>query len=102
MSVIPGGVLVPAEVAVVAGAERVGGPWAVCACGIEAVASAWPREANGFSLNRDVSELQAARPAATTARAAARGNSGERNIAATPHIVPHPHATGVPSQHVAG
>ena len=93
MPVVPGepGVApVPAEVAAVAGAERDDGLCAVCACGIEAVASGWPSEANGLSLKRDVSELQAATPAATSASTAARGNSRERNISATPHIVPYP------------
>ena len=93
----PRGTPAPVEVAAVDGAERGDGPCAICACGIEAVASGWPSEANGLLLKRDVSELQAATPAATSATTAARGNGRERNISATPHIVPYPHTTGVPS-----
>src|SRR5262245_49554913 len=87
MPVVPGepaGAPAPAEVTAVDGAERGDGPCAVCACGIEAVALGWPSEANGLSLKRDVSELQAVTPAAISASTAARGNGRERNISATP------------------
>jgi hypothetical protein len=93
---------VPAEVAAVGGAERGDGPCAVCPCGIEAVASGWVSEAKGLSLKRDVSELQPATLAATSASTAARGKSRERNISATPHIAHYSHATRAPSKYVAG
>src|SRR5262249_5751434 len=62
------------------------GPCAACGCGVDARASEWLSEANGFSLNRDVSALQAATLAAVSASTAARGNARERNISPTPHI----------------
>src|SRR5437773_5921891 len=49
------------------------GACAGCACGIEAVASGWVRDAKGLSLNRDVSPLQPATPALISASTAARG-----------------------------
>ena len=66
------------------------------ACGIEPVVSERLREANGLSLKRDVSELQAVTPAATNTSTAARGKIRERKISVTPHIAPYSHGdTGV-------
>src|SRR5262249_36249685 len=60
------------------------GACAVCACGIPAVGPGLLREANGLSLNRDVSALQAATPTLTSASTAARGENRERNISEPP------------------
>jgi hypothetical protein len=70
------------------------GTCAVCACGIEAVASGWLK---GFSLNRDVSALQAATLAVISASTAARGENRETNISATRDIAPYSYATHEPS-----
>src|SRR6516225_2866419 len=51
------------------------GACAVCACGIPAVGPGLLREANGLSLNRDMSALQAATLIVTSASTAARGES---------------------------
>src|SRR6516164_3267336 len=66
---------------------------AVCACGIDAVSSELLWEANGLSLNRVVSALQAATPKLTSASTAARGENRERNIPETPDIAPYSHTT---------
>src|SRR6266487_821064 len=73
--------------------ERGCGACAVCACGIPAVGAGLLREANGLSLNRDVSPLQAATLIVTSASTAARGESRERNISKTPDIAPYSYAT---------
>src|SRR5262245_13559591 len=77
--------------------ERDCGACAVCACGIPAVGTGLLREANGLSLNRDVSELQAATLIVTSASTAARGESRERNTSKTPDIAPYSYATKAPS-----
>src|SRR5215467_4103229 len=66
------------------------GACAVCVCGIEAVASGRVREANGLSLNRDVSALQPAMAALISASMAARGKRRERNISTTHDMPPLP------------
>src|SRR5499433_1784259 len=63
--------------------ERGCGACAVCACGIPAVGAGLIREANGLSLNRDVSALQAATLIVTSASTAARSESRERNTSKT-------------------
>src|SRR5215470_11301593 len=63
---------------------------AVCACGIEAVASGRVRESKGLSLNRDVSALQPATAALISASTAARGKRRERNISTTHDMPPLP------------
>src|SRR5207237_7867485 len=68
------------------------GACAVCACGIEAVASGWVRDAKGLSLNRDVSPLQPATPALISASTAACGRRRGRNISRPRHMHPHPYA----------
>ena len=73
------------------------GACAVCACGIPAVGPGLLREANGLSLNRDMSALQAATLIVTSASTAARGESRERNISRTPDIAPYSYATQAPS-----
>src|SRR2546428_13803225 len=73
--------------------ERGCGACAVCACGIPAVGAGLLREANGLSLNRDVSPLQAATLIVTSASTAARGESRERNISKTPDLAPYSYAT---------
>src|SRR5216684_6755689 len=75
---------------------------AACACGIDPVASGLPLEANGLSLNRVVSLLQAAAPTAISASAAVRGHSRERNNSTTRDIVTHSNATDATSEHSAG
>jgi len=60
------------------------------------------REANGLSLKRDVSALQAATLIVTSASTAARGENRERNISKTPDIAPYSYATQAPSEHLAG
>src|SRR6516225_10089830 len=65
-------------------AERGCGACAVCACGIDAVSSGLLWEANGLSLNRVVSALQAATLTLTSASTAARGENRERNISEPP------------------
>src|SRR5215471_1115116 len=65
---------------------------AVCACGIDAVGAGLLREANGLSLKRVVSALQAATPTLTSASTAARGENRERNISEPPDITPYSHA----------
>jgi len=87
--------LAAAGVAAVAGPECGCGACAICGCCIEA--SGRLMEANGLSLKRDVSALQAATPAAMSASTAARGKSRERNISATRDIAPHSYATRVPT-----
>ena len=74
-------------------AERGCGACAVCACGIPAVGAGLLREANGLSLNRVVSALQAATLTLTSASTTARGENRERNICETPDITPYSHAT---------
>jgi hypothetical protein len=54
-------------------------------------------EANGLSLKRDMSALQAATPAPISTSTAARDQSREHNTSATPDIAPHSYATRVPS-----
>jgi hypothetical protein len=73
------------------------GACAVCACGIPAVGPGLLREANGLSLKRDMSALQAATLIVTSASTAARGESRERNISRTPDIAPYSYATQAPS-----
>src|SRR5262245_40773980 len=73
------------------------GACAVCACGIGAVASGRVRDANGLSLNRDVSPLQPAMAALVSASTAARGKRRERNISTTRDMHPYPYATRVSS-----
>src|SRR6516225_12225712 len=68
------------------------GACAVCACGIDAVSSELLWEANGLSLKRVVSALQAATPTLTSASTAARGENRERNISEPPDITPYSHA----------
>jgi hypothetical protein len=74
-------------------AERGCGACAVCACGIDAVSSELLWEANGLSLKRVVSALQAATLTLTNASTAARGENRERNISEPPDIAPYSHAT---------
>ena len=74
-------------------AERGCGACAVCACGIDAVSSGLLWEANGLSLKRLVSALQAATPTLTSASTTARGENRERNISEPPDIAPYSHAT---------
>src|ERR1700758_3560443 len=69
------------------------GACAVCACGIDAVSSGLLWEANGLSLKRVASALQAATPTLTSASTAARGENRERNISEPPDIAPYSHAT---------
>src|SRR5262249_4812093 len=76
-------------------------PGAPCVCGIDPVASGL-REANGLSLNRVVSLLQAAAPTAISASATARGHSRERNNSTTRDIATHSYATDATSEHGAG
>src|SRR5262249_15377577 len=64
------------------------GACAVCACGIPAVGAGLLREANGLSLKRVVSALQAATPTLTSASTTARGKNRERNISEPPDIAP--------------
>src|SRR6516164_1572832 len=73
------------------------GACALCACGIPAVGPGLLREANGLSLNRDMSALQAATLIVTSASTAARGESRERNISRTSDIAPYSYATQAPS-----
>src|SRR5215831_15458782 len=77
--------------------ERGCGACAVCACGIPVVGSGLLREANGLTLNRDVSALQAATLIVTSASTAARGESRERNTSKTPDFAPYSYATQAPS-----
>src|SRR5215469_10705271 len=77
-------------------AERGCGACTVCACGIDAVSSGLLWEANGLSLKRVVSALQAATPTLTSASTAARGENRERNISEH-HIAPYSWATQAPS-----
>src|SRR5215469_13839654 len=63
-----------------------------CACSIDAVGAGLLREANGLSLKRVVSALQAATPTLTSASTAARGENRERNISEPPDIAPYSHA----------
>jgi hypothetical protein len=78
-------------------AERGCGACAVCACGIDAVSSGLLWEANGLSLNRVVSALQAATLTLTSASTAARGENRERNISEPPDIAPYSYATQAPN-----
>src|SRR6516162_6979615 len=73
-------------------AECACGICAVCACGSDAVSSELLWEANGLSLKRVVSALQAATPTLTSASTAARGENRERNISEPPDITPYSHA----------
>src|SRR6266851_3752360 len=77
-------------------------PGPACACGIDPVASGPLLEANGLSLKRVVSLLQAAAPTAISASAAARGHSRERNNSTTRDIATHSYATDATSEHGAG
>src|SRR6516165_10495500 len=65
---------------------------AECAGGIDAVSSELLWKANGLSLKRVVSALQAATPTLTSASTAARGENRERNISEPPDITPYSHA----------
>src|SRR6516165_411709 len=78
-------------------AERGCGACAVCACGIDAVSSGLLWEANGLSLNRVVSALQAATLTLTSTSTAARGENRERNISEPPDIAPYSYATQAPN-----
>jgi hypothetical protein len=51
------------------------------------------RGANGLSLKRDASLLQAATPMLISASAAARGQHRDRTISRTRDIATHSHAT---------
>src|SRR5262249_9914010 len=82
-----------AEFTVTDVAERGCGACAVCACGIDAVGAGLLREANGLSLKRVVSALQAATPTLTSASTTARGENRECNISEPPDIAPYSHAT---------
>jgi len=61
-------------------------------CAIEPVASGTLADANGLSLNRDASPLQAATPMVVSASAATRGQHRARNISRTQDIATYPHA----------
>src|SRR5262245_33370404 len=78
-------------------AKLCGGGCAVGSCCIPPVGSLLLREANGLSLKRDVSALQAATLIVTSASTAARGENRERNISKTPDIAPYSYATQAPS-----
>jgi hypothetical protein len=56
------------------------------------VASGTLTDANGLSLNRDASPLQAATPMVVSASAATRGQHRARNISRTQDIATYPHA----------
>src|SRR6516225_3518051 len=60
---------------------------------VDAVSSELPWEANGLSLKRVVSALQATTLTLTSANTTARGENRERNISEPPDIVPYSHAT---------